>query len=143
MSNEFISQKKRGKKSQQVQLEVEKLPEPIIIVERQRSMAQLLEPVIVEPRKPFEPITMQTMPKKISPLIRNAIKAQPVELNFNKQENTINEVDEYESDDEVETQDETPKINFESECPGCYYCNWTGRDADNYGCKNMYYGNQS
>ena len=77
MSNdEFVKQKKsKGKKKVQVEPEVQ------ISAGLQSQFAPL---EVVEPLEMPPPI--QTKPKKISPLIRNAIKSQPEELQFIKVE---------------------------------------------------------
>ena len=139
MSNdEFVKQKKsKGKKKVQVEPEVQ------ISAGLQSQFAPL---EVVEPLEMPPPI--QTKPKKISPLIRNAIKSQPEELQFIKVElpkptlevenDSVGEEDEDEStDEEVDVVNEQ---NYEM-CPGCYHCNWTGASADGKAdCKRNYYG---
>jgi hypothetical protein len=150
MSNdEFVKQKKsKGKKKASG---VAKEPE---IMSGIQSQFAPLEMLIVEPLEMPAPI--QTKPKKISPLIRNAIKSQPEELQFTKKveqpihvKKTENQqVIEDDSEDESEEDEENPEEDEEEGedvdygmCPGCYHCNWTGSSSEGKAnCKRNYYG---
>ena len=129
-AQEFITQKK-GKSKKKVQVQAQLEDEPIVVA----------IPPPVAPILPSDPPIFQTKPKKISPLIRNAINAQPEELQFKKVDSpSILQVDvDTGTDDEEDEEDDS--IVDELACPGCYYCNWTGVNLDNdNGCKRHYYG---
>ena len=99
------------------------------------------------------PPPVQTKPKKISPLIRNAIKSQPEELQFVKKveppklAEVVHTVDESTDEDfeevDVSTEEED-SVDVDAErqmCPGCYHCNWTGVSGDGKAdCRRHYYG---
>lgn len=142
-SEEFLTQKKgKGKKKSQTNATP---PEPVMGMQ---SQFEVLDEVVLEPLE-MRPV-IQTKPKKISPLIRNAIKAQPEELRFKKEDKiVINSNSEEHLDDvyndEEDVQDEEENDESENDtyktCPGCYYCNWTGLNIDNMeNCKRHYYG---
>jgi hypothetical protein len=141
-SEEFVTQKKsKGKKKVISQPEVELTKATL---KSQFEVLAELEPLEM-------PVPIQTKPKKISPLIRNAIKSQPDELNFKKPDSSkvdlsgdkLNNIDEdSENDqDDVTTEEESDEGETYENCPGCYYCNWTGLNNDNkQDCKRHYYG---
>ena len=144
MSNdEFVKQKKsKGKKNAPSQ------PEPEIITGLQSQFAPL-ESLIVEPLEMPAPI--QTKPKKISPLIRNAIKSQPEELQFKKVEVVKHTKETHEKDSDEEDLEDVEDVTTEEEyqeadqdygmCQGCYHCNWTGVSLDGKAdCRRHYYG---
>ena len=149
-SESFVTQKKgKGKKSQKSTPAIQNADIGM------QSQFEVLEDVV-------EPIVMPTKPKKISPLIRNAINSQPEELKFKmdetKSETTIifdhsDDIEEQlhtsnseeaiyseSTEDELSESEETV-VQKTTDCSGCYYCNWTGVNTDNdYGCKRHYYG---
>lgn len=154
-SENFVTQKKgKGKKSQKSTPTIQNDDVGM------QSQFEVLEHAL-------EPIVMPTKPKKISPLIRNAINSQPEELKFRtdetKSENTVmfdhsedleDQLSAFNSDEAIysESTDDDLQENVVSdvdvvsdvqkttECFGCYYCNWTGVNTDSDGCKRHYYG---
>lgn len=141
-SEEFLTQKKgKGKKKSQTNATP---PEPVMGMQ---SQFEVLDHFVLEALE--MPPVIQTKPKKISPLIRNAIKAQPEELRFKKEDKiVINSNSEEHLDDvyndQEDVQDEEENDESENEtyetCQGCYYCNWTGLNIDKQNCKRHYYG---
>ena len=141
-TEEFVKQKKsKGKKKATIV--------PLEQPGMQSQFAPLEETIIIEPLQMPAPI--QTKPKKISPLIRNAIKSQPEELQFNKvevakvevaKEKPLDEEDSNDEDVDVTTDEEEEEEEEDYEmCPGCYHCNWTGVNTDGKAdCKRHYYG---
>ena len=87
----------------------------------------------------------QTFPRKISPLIRNAIKAQ---LEAKKTQEVEAQVPENVQEKKIQEKKIQPeqimeKMKLEEDhtfiCNGCYYCNWSKNAYSNAMCKANYY----
>jgi hypothetical protein len=143
-SEEFLTQKKgKGKKKSQTNA----TPEPVVGMQ---SQFEVLDHFVLEALE--MPPVIQTKPKKISPLIRNAIKSQPEELRFKNEDKIVintnseehlddvyNAKTDEEDEQEEEENDESENETYDT-CSGCYYCNWTGVNIDKENCKRHYYG---
>ena len=81
----------------------------------------------------------QTFPRKISPLIRNAIKAQ---LEAKKTQEVEAQVPEKVQEEKIQPE-QIKKMELKADptfiCNGCYYCNWSKNACSNEMCKLNYY----
>jgi hypothetical protein len=94
---------------------------------------------IEQPKLEQKPVR-QTFPRKISPLIRNAIKAQ---LEAKKTQEVEAQVPENVQEKKIQVEQIMEKMKMEEDptfiCNGCYYCNWSKNAYSNAMCRANYY----